>query len=148
MITGLGKTASKAFGPGALEITWIGFGKTRGLKPRMTGTIGVPFWTNPRDDLAILGKDKIKGAKPSMVCSFFRAGNPESTGNSIISLITTEVWGTGILIPGGTLQRRSCKYSSPSFLDPIDIALWLVCVLGGYRLAAMQSLLCTTSFSI
>ena len=116
----------------------------------MTGTAGVPFWTNSRDDLAVPSKDKIKGAKPSMVCSFFRAGNLKSTGDSIISSITTEVGGTSVLILGGTLQRRFCKYSSPSFLDPIDIALWLVpiCVLGGHRLAAMQSLLCTTSLSI
>ena len=30
---GLGKVAFKAFGPGALEIPWMGLGKTRGSKP-------------------------------------------------------------------------------------------------------------------
>ena len=42
-MTRLGRVASKAFGPGALKIPWIGFGRTRGLKPQMVGTIGVPF---------------------------------------------------------------------------------------------------------
>ena len=66
MMTGLGKAASKAFGLGALEIPWIGFGRTRGSKPRIVGTIGIPFQTNLGDGSAILGKDKIKGAKPLM----------------------------------------------------------------------------------
>jgi len=67
----------------------------------MAGTTGVPFWKNPGDDSTIPGKDNIKGAKPSMasmVCPFFGAGNHESTGDSIISLIMTEVGGAGILI--------------------------------------------------
>ena len=38
MMTGLGKAASKAFGLGALEIPWIGFGRTKGSKPRIVGT--------------------------------------------------------------------------------------------------------------
>ena len=37
-----------------------------------------------------------------MVCSLFEAGTPESIGDSIISLIMTEVGGTSILIPRGT----------------------------------------------
>ena len=77
----------------------------------------------------ILGKDKIKGAKPSMagmVCSFFGVSALKSIGDSIISLITIEVRGANVLIPGGTIQNCSCKYSSQSFLDPIDIAIWLV----------------------
>jgi len=51
---------------------------------------------------------------------------------------------------GGILHKRSHKYSSQSFLDPIDIALWLVpaWVLGGHRLAAMQSFICTDSLWI
>lgn len=85
-----------------------------------------------------------------IICSFFGVGSLESTGDSIISLIMTEVGGVGVLIPRGILQRRSCKFSSQFFLDPIDIALWLLpaWVLGGHRLAAMQSFLCTTSLSI
>ena len=49
MMTGLGKVASKAFGPGIPEILEIDLGKTRGSKPRMAGTIGVPFWINLGD---------------------------------------------------------------------------------------------------
>ena len=70
--------------------------------------IGVPFWINPGDGFAIIGNAKTKGAKPSivgMVCSFFEAGTPESTGNSVVSSITIEVRGVGVLILGGTLQR-------------------------------------------
>ena len=153
MMTGLGRVASKVFGLGALEIPWIGFGKTRGLKPRIAGMIVVPFRKNPGDGLAILGKDNIEGAKPSIagrVCSFFGADTPDSTGDSIISLITTQVGGASILILGGTLQRHSCKYSSQSFLNPINIVLWLVLawVFGGHRLVAMQSLLHNIAFDL
>ena len=106
MMTGLGKVASKAFGPGIPEILEIDLGKTKGSKPRMAGTIGVPFWINPRDGSTIVGKAKTKGVKPSMVgmaCPFFGAGALESTSDSMISLITTEVGGVGILILRGTL---------------------------------------------
>ena len=129
MMTRLGKAASKAFGPRAPKIPQIGLGRNRGLKPRMAGTTGVPFQTNLGDDLEIPGKDKIKGAKPSMagmVCPFFGASNLETSGDSIISLIMTKVGEASILILGGTLQRHSRKYSSQSFLDPTIIALWLV----------------------
>ena len=126
MMTRLGRTASKAFESEALEISWIDFNRTRGSKSRLAGTTGVPFYTNPEEGLAIPGKDKIKGAKSSMVgmaCPFFGASTPEATGDSIISSITTEVGGPSILITRGTLQWHSRKYSSQSFLDPIDIAL-------------------------
>jgi len=81
----------------------------------MARTIGAPFWENPRDGLAIPGKDKIKEAKPllaDVVCSFFGAGTPESTRDSIISSIMIEVGEAGVLIPGRTLQRGSRKYLS------------------------------------
>ena len=126
MMTGLGKAASKAFGPSALKIPWIDFGKTRGLKPRIAGMDWVPLWTTLEDDSTILGSDKIKGAKPSMTSmahTFFGAGTPESTGDSTFSLIKTEVGRAGILILEGTLQRHSCKYSFQSSLDPIDIVV-------------------------
>ena len=64
MMTGLGKVASKAFGLDALKSLWIGFGRIRGSKPRMAGTMEVSFWTNLGVGLAIPSKDKIKGAKP------------------------------------------------------------------------------------
>ena len=47
-----------------------------------------------------------------VVCPFFGAGTLKSTGDSIISSITTKVKGTGILILKETLQRHSYKYSS------------------------------------
>ena len=61
-----------------------------------------------------------------MVCFFFEDGILESIGNFIISSIMTKVGGAGVLILGGTLQKRSCKYLSQSFFDPIEITLWLV----------------------
>jgi len=78
----------------------------------------VHFWKSPRDGSVTPRKDKIKGAKPSMVgrfCSFFGVGTPESTGDLVISSITTEVRGASVLIPGGTLQWRSCNYFVPIF---------------------------------
>ena len=148
MMTRLGRAASKTFWLRALEISWTDFGKTRGSKPRIVGMTGVPFWTNIGDGSVILGKDKIKGAKPSMVgriCSFFEASTPKSTGGSIISSMTTEVRRVG-----GILHRRSHKYLSQSFLDPIIIALWLVpaWVLCRHGPAAMKLLLHTASLLI
>ena len=148
MMTRPGKEASKAFRPRAREIPWIDLGRTRGSKPRMARTIGVPFWINPRDDSVIADNIKTKEVKPSIadrICPFFEAGTPKSIGDFMISLIMTKVGGAGVV-----LHRRSRKYSSQSCLYPIDIALWLVpiCVLEGHWLATMQSLLHTTSLSI
>ena len=148
MITGLGKAAFRAIGSSAPKIPWIDLGKTRGSKPRMVGTIRIPFWKNPRDGFSTGGSAKTKGVKPSMAsmaCPFFEAGAPESIGDFVISSITTEVEGAG-----GTLHKCSHKYSSQSFLDSIVIVLWLVpaWVFRGHRLATMQSLLRTTSLLI
>ena len=107
---GLGRAASKAFGLGALEIPWIGFGRIRGLKPRIVGMIEVPFWINPRDGFATAGNAKTRGVKPSMAgmaYPFFGDGISESTGDFVISLITTKAQGAR-----GILHKRSCKYSS------------------------------------
>ena len=43
MMIGLGREASKAFRLEALKFPWIGFSRTRGLKPRMVEIIGAPF---------------------------------------------------------------------------------------------------------
>jgi len=43
MITGLGRVVFKAFGTKALEIPWMDLGRTKGSKPKMVGTIRVPF---------------------------------------------------------------------------------------------------------
>ena len=82
------------------------------------------------------GSAKTKGVKPltiGMACPFFGAGTSESTGDFVISSIMIKVEGAK-----GILHKHSCKYSSQSFLDPIDIALWLVpaWLFGGHRLAA------------
>ena len=87
----------------------------------MAGTTGLPFWINLEDGFAIAGSAKTKGVKPSMAsmaCPFFRAGALESTGDSIISSMMTEVGGVE-----GILHRRSRKYSSQSFLDLIVMTL-------------------------
>ena len=67
---------------------------------------------------------RTRGVKPSMAsmaCPSFGVGAFESTGNFVISSKTTKVGGVG-----GILHKHSCKYSSQSFLDPINITLWLV----------------------
>jgi len=105
MMTGLGKGASKAFGPGILEIPEINIGRIRGSKPRMVGTTGFPFYINPGDGSATTGNAKTKGVEPSMAsmaCPFFGAGAPKSTSDSMISLIMTEVGEASVLIPGVT----------------------------------------------
>ena len=106
-MTGLGRTTSKAFGLGALEIPWIELGKTEGSKPRMAGSIGVPFWINPRDGSVTTGnaKTRVKPSMDGMACPFFVASALESTSDSVISLIMTEVKGAR-----GILHKRSCKY--------------------------------------
>ena len=82
------------------------------------------------------GSAKTKRVKPltiGMACPFFGAGTSESTGDFVISSIMIKVEGAE-----GILHKHSCKYSSQCFLDPIDIALWLVptWLFGGHRLAA------------
>lgn len=139
MITGPSKATSKALEPGIPKIPEIDLNKTRGSKPQMAKMTRVPFWINDGNCSTTTGNAKTKGVKPSMagmVFHFFEVGAPESTDDSIISSIITEVRRGGVLIPGRTLQRRSCKYSSQSFLVPIVIALCLVLawVLGGHRL--------------
>ena len=72
----------------------------------------------------IAGSAKTREVKPSMVgmaSTFFGANAFEPTGDSVISSIMIEVKGAE-----GILHKHSCKYSSQSFLDLIDIALWLV----------------------
>ena len=147
-MTGLGRVASKDFGLRAIEIPWIGFGKIRGSKPRIAGTIGVPFWINPGDGSTTTGSAKTQEEKPltaGIACPFFGASSPKSTSDSVISSIKTEVRGAR-----GIFHKHSRKYLSQSFLDPINTALWLVLawVFGWHRLAAMQSLLRMDSFSV
>ena len=70
----------------------------------------VPFWINPGYGFVTTSNAKTRGVKPlmaGMVCPFSGAGTLESTGDSIISSIMTEVGGAG-----GILHKLSCKYSS------------------------------------
>ena len=47
---------------------------------------------------------------------FLESDDPESVGDSMISSMTIKEGGTEV-----TLQRRFCRYSSQSLLDPTDI---------------------------
>ena len=55
------------------------------------------------------------------VCPFPESDDFRSTGDSMISLMTTKEGGTEV-----TLPRHFYRYSSQCFLDPTDIALQLV----------------------
>ena len=76
---------------------------------------------------------------------FPESGDSKFVGDYMISSMTIEEGGTEV-----TLPRQFSKYSSQSFLGPTDIALLLVLdwTARGHNLAAMQSLLRTTSFFI
>ena len=78
-------------------------------------------------------------------CPFPKSDDPRSVDVSTISSMTAEEESAKVTWP-----RRFSKYSSQSFLDPTDIALQLVFnqVIGGHKLAAIQSLLRTISLSI
>ena len=96
----------------------------------------------------IPGNVKTKEEKPliaDVICPFFEVDALKSIGDSMISLIMTEVRGAEVV-----LHRHSHKHLSQSCLYLIDIVLWLVlvCVLGRHRLAAMQALLRMTSLLI
>ena len=79
------------------------------------------------------------------VCPFPKSNDPESTGDSTISSMTTEEEGAVVTWP-----RRFSKYLSHSFFDPTDIALQLALdwVARGHKLAAIQSSLHTIFLSI
>ena len=112
-IFGLDKVASRDFKPGTLEIPEISLGKTRGSKPWITGTIKVPFWMDAGNDSTIASNTKTKGGKPSMAdmaCPFFGADAPESTVDSMISSMMTEVGGVG-----GNLAKALSQVLIPIF---------------------------------
>ena len=143
MTTRLGRMPLRAFKLDTLEILEAGFGRIRGSKPQIAGTMVVPFCTNDETGLAIAGNARTRGVNPLMACGacpFSKSDGPESTGDSMISSMTTEEGGTEVVLP-----RHFSKYSSQSFLKPTDIALLLV---GGHRLAAMQLPLRIISLSI
>ena len=140
MTTGLGKTTSRFFGSSSLEIPEVGLSRMKGLKPWIVGTIKVPFWTDAGNVSTVASNAKTKGGKP-----FFRADAPESTSDSMISLMMIKVEEVG-----GILPRYSHMYLSQSLLNPTDTALWLVptWVARGHTLDTMQLSFCTNSLLI
>ena len=148
MTTGLSRMASKALEPGTPKIPEAGFGRIRGLKPRIARTMAVPFWTDDEAGPVIAGNARTRGVNPPMAgraCPFPESDGLRSIGDYMIFSMTTKEGGAEVTIP-----RRFCRYSSQSFLDPTDIALQLALdwVARGHRLVAMQSSLHTISLSI
>ena len=148
MTTGLSRMALKVFELGTPKILEVCFGKLRGSKPYIAGTMAVPTWTDDDAGPTTIGNARTRGVNPLMAggaCPFPESDNFESTGDSMIFLITTKEGGAKVILP-----RHFCRYSSQSFLVPTDIVLQLVpnWVARGHRLAAMQSSLCTISLSI
>ena len=108
----------------------------------------VPSYTDDGAGPVIAGSARTRGMNPLMAggaCLFLKSNDPGSIGDSMISSMTTEEGGVEVTWP-----RCFYRYLSQSFLDPTDIALqlasnWLV---GGHKLAAIQSHFCTISLSI
>ena len=103
------------------EIPKAGFGRIRGSKPQMTGTMAIPSWTDDEAGPTTVGNVRTRGVNPSMAsgaCPFSEFDDFESAGDSMISLMTTEEGGIEVTFP-----RRFCKYFSQSFLDPTNTAL-------------------------
>ena len=124
MTTKLSKMASRAFEPDTPKISKVGFSRIRGSKPQIVGTIAIPSCTDDEVDPTIVDNARTKGVNPSTVgrvCLFPESDDSKSTGDFMISSMTTKEGGTEV-----TLPRRFCRYSSQSFLDPIDTTLQLV----------------------
>ena len=103
-----------------LEIPKAGFGKIRGLDPRIVGTMGAPSCIDGEVGLVIAVNVRTRGANPPMAggtCLFPESDDLGSTGVSTISSMITEEEGAK-----ATWPRHFSKYSSQSFLDPTDIA--------------------------
>ena len=138
MITKLSRTALRAFEPNTLEIPKVGFGRIRGSKPQIAGRIAVPSCIDDEVGSTTASNARTKGVNPPMAsgaCPFSKFDNLKSAGYSMISSITSEEGGAK-----ETLPRHFCKYSSQS--------PWPYWVAKGYRMAAIQSSLCTISLLI
>ena len=124
MTTRHGRMASKAFKLDTLEIPKVGFGRIRGLKPQIVGTMVVPYWTDDEAGPAIAGNSRTRGMNRSMAgraFHFLKSDDLESAGDSTIFSMTTKEGGAEV-----TLPRCFSRYSSQSFLDPTDITLQLI----------------------
>ena len=142
------KMALRAFELNTPEIPDVGFGRIRGSKPHIGGAMAAPSYTIDEVGPVTTDNSRTRRVNPSMVGETFpfpESDDPESTGISMISLMTIEEEGAEVTWP-----RRFSKYSSQSFLNPTDIALQLVpdWAIGGNKLAAIQSPLRTISLSI
>ena len=110
MTTKLGRLSSRAFKSDTPEIPKVGFGKIRGSKPRIAGTMAIPSWTDEEAGPAATGNARTKGTSALMasgVCPFPESDDLEFAGDSMISSITIEEGGTKV-----TLPKRLCRYSS------------------------------------
>ena len=110
--------------------------------------MAAPTYIDDEVDPVTTCNARTRGSNPSMAgrtCPFPKSDDPRSTDVSTISSMTAEEESAKVTWP-----RCFSKYSSQSFLDPTDIALQLVFnwVIGGHKLAAIQSLLRTISLSI
>ena len=93
MTTELSRIASRAFEQATLGIPEVGFGKIRGSKPRIAGTMAVPSWTYDEAGPMIISNARTKGMNPLMadgICPFSESDDPGSIGASTISSMTTE----------------------------------------------------------
>ena len=148
MTTRLGKMASRAFESDTPEIPEAGFIKIRGLNPWIVGKMAIPSCINDVASSTTTSNARTRGVNPSMAggaCPFPKFDDLWSIGDSTISSMTTEEKGAEV-----TLPSHFCRYSSQSFLNPIDIALQLASdlVARGHRLAAIQSPFRNISLSI
>ena len=119
----LDRMASRAFELNTSEIPKAGLGKIRGSKPQIARTMAVPSCIDDGAGPTTMGNARTRVANPPMageVCLFPEFDDPESVGDSTISLMTTKEGGAGVTWP-----RRFNKYSYHSFFDPTDIALHL-----------------------
>ena len=85
--------ASRAFKLDTSEIPEASFGKIRGSKPRMVGTMVVPSRTGDEAGPTSVGNARTREVNPSMAggaCPFPKFDDPESVGDSMISSMTTE----------------------------------------------------------
>ena len=124
MTIGPSRTASRAFKPDTPEIPEAGFGKIRGTKLQIAGTMAAPSSTDNEAGPVIIGNARTRGTNPPMAggtCPFPESDDPRSVGVSTISSMTTKEEGAKVTWP-----RCFSKYLSQSFLDPTNIALQLV----------------------
>ena len=110
MTTVLGNMASRAFKLDTLEILEASFGKIRGSKPWIMGTMVVPSYIEGEAGPMTVGNARTRGVNPSMAGGtrpFFESDDLRFMGVSKISSMTTKEGGAE-----ATWPRCFSKYSS------------------------------------